>query len=78
MGEAGDPARQRAQHVAVVQRHLNRLVAVLVVHVVDDIKGIDIGLGQPVHHLIKTAHHFVVIQHLTRDWLKLQVRSARR
>ena len=37
--------------VTVVQRHLDALVGVLVVHVVDDVEGVDIGLGQPVHHL---------------------------
>ena len=59
--QAGDAAGERAQDVAVVQRHLDRLVAVLVVHVVDDVERVDVGLREPVHHRIEAAHHLVVI-----------------
>jgi hypothetical protein len=41
--QAGDAAGHGAQDVAVVQRHLDALVAVLVVHVVDDVQRIHVG-----------------------------------
>ena len=39
--------------VAVVQRHLEALVGVLVVHVVHAVERVDVGLGQPVHHRVE-------------------------
>ena len=62
--QPGDAAGERAQHVAVVQRHLDRLVAVLVVHVVDAVERVDVGLGEPVHHRIEPVHHLVIVQHV--------------
>ncbi len=40
----------------VVQRHLEALVGVLVVHVVDDVERVDVGPGEPVHHRGRGGH----------------------
>ena len=50
VGEACDAGGEGAAHVGVDQRHLSGLVVVLVVHVVDQVQGVDIQAGQPVQH----------------------------
>ena len=65
--KAGDAAGHGAQDVAVVQRHLDRLVAVLVVHVMDDVQRVDVGLREPVQHRIEAPQHLVVVEHLGGD-----------
>jgi hypothetical protein len=65
--EAGDAAGHRAQHVAVVQRHLDRFVAVLVVHVVDNVERVDVSLGEPFQHRVQPLQDFVVVQHVAGD-----------
>ena len=59
--QPGDPESHGAQDVAVVQRHLDRLVAILVVHVVDDVERVDVRLRQPVHHPLVAVDHLVVV-----------------
>ena len=51
-GQSGNTGGKPAGHVLVVQCHLDFLVAVLVVHVMDDVQGVHIDLGQPLHHRI--------------------------
>ena len=55
-----------------MQRHLDRLVAVLVVHVVDDVERVDVGLREPVQHRVEAAHHLVVIEHVRGDRRELR------
>ncbi|MNO66898.1 hypothetical protein D3C76_576970 [compost metagenome] len=66
-GQTGDAARHGAIDVTVVQRHQGGFVAVLVVHVVDDVQGGDVLLGQPVHEVIQAIHHVVVLEVLGLD-----------
>ena len=47
--QAGDSERHGAKDIPVVQRHLEALVEVLVVHVVDAIHRMHIGPRQPLH-----------------------------
>ncbi len=70
--EASDAAGERPQHVAIVQRHLDRFVAILVVHVVDAVQRVDVGLRQPVHHGIEPFHDLVVVEQVTRHGPELR------
>ena len=65
--ESGDATRQRAQDLAVVERHLQALVTVLVVHVVDDVERAHILPGQPAHHAFKSGLHLFKIEHVTTN-----------
>ena len=55
-GEPGDAAGHRAHDRVVVQRHLEALVAVLVVHVVDRVERVHVQLGEPRHDLVEVDH----------------------
>jgi hypothetical protein len=48
-----------------VLRHLEALVGVLVVHVVDDVHGVHVDAGEPVHHPFEPADDVVEIEHVT-------------
>ena len=48
--KAGNAERHGAQDVAIMQRHLEALVEVLVVHVVDAVHRMHIGAREPLHH----------------------------
>ena len=56
------PHRHGPPDGVVVQRHLDALVGVLVVHVVDDVQGVDVRPGQPVHHPVERLEHLVVVE----------------
>ena len=60
--QAGDAERHGAQRRVVVQRHLDPLVGILVVHVVDDVHGVDVDAGQPVHHRLEASQHVVEVE----------------
>ena len=60
--QAGHAERHRAHRRVVVQRHLDAFVRVFVVHVVDDVHGVDIHARQPVHHLLELAEHVVEVE----------------
>ena len=62
--EAGDAERHRAEDVAVVQRHLEPLVEVLVVHVVDAVHRMHVGAREPLHRRVELRHHLVVFEHV--------------
>ena len=59
---AGHAERHGPERRVVVQRHLDPLVGVLVVHVVDDVHGIDVDAGEPVHHLLELVEHVVEVE----------------
>ena len=65
--QARDAACHSAIDITIVQRHQRSFVAVLVVHVVNDIQRTDVLHRQPVHEVIETVHHFVVIQHVVHQ-----------
>ena len=50
-----------------MQGHLQTFVGIFVVHVMDDVHGIDIHAGQPLHHCFKLVEHIVVGEIFTRD-----------
>ena len=66
-GEACDTRGTGADHVAVDKRHLVSLVVVLIVHVVDNLERIDVGLGEPAHHVLKLIHQHVVVEIFVLD-----------
>ena len=61
-GQTGHAAAEGAVHFLVVQGHLDGLVRVLIVHVVDDVQGHDVGLGQPFESLLVVGLNLLVIQ----------------
>ena len=66
-GEAGDAESHRAQDLRVVQRHLEALVEVLVVHVVNTVHRMHVGSRQPLHHHVELCHHVVELEHVASD-----------
>ena len=54
---AGHAERHGPQRRVIVQRHFDALVGVLVVHVVDDVHGVDVHAGEPVHHPVELVNH---------------------
>ena len=65
--QTGNTTGTGTDDVAVVKRHFEGFVAVLVVHVVDDAESVAVDLGQPAHHLFKLLHHFFVVEILAGD-----------
>ena len=61
-GESRNARGEEAAHGGIVQRHLQRLVAVLIVHVVDDVEGVDVQPRQPAHHLRVFFDDLVVVE----------------
>ena len=53
---------EEAVHLCVVQGHLERLVAVFIVHVVNDVERVHIQPCQPVHHLFELCHYVVKVE----------------
>jgi hypothetical protein len=51
----------------VVQRHLEPLVGVLVVHVVDHVHRVDVDAGQPVHHPLEAGHDVAEVEDVALD-----------
>ena len=66
-GKTGKSASHRAVDLLIVQRHLETLVAVLIMHVVDDVQCVDVELTEPCAGLIKTRHYFIVVEVLGCD-----------
>ena len=50
-----------------MQRHLQALVEILVVHVVDAVHGMHIGLGQPFHRGVELRHDVVIVEEVAGD-----------
>ena len=65
--QAGNAERHGAQDVAIVQRHLEAFVEVLVVHVVDAVHRVHIGAREPFHHAVELFEHLVVVEHVAGD-----------
>ena len=63
-GKSGDAAGHRPDDLLVMQRHFNAFIAVFVVHVMDDVQGVDVELGEPVGDLLEVLHDLVVVEDL--------------
>ena len=50
-GKSGDAERRETLHIGIVQSHLAGFIGVFVVHVMNDVDGIDIKLGHIIHNL---------------------------
>ncbi|MNW63061.1 hypothetical protein D3C74_412290 [compost metagenome] len=50
-----------------MQCHFDTLIAVFIVHVVNDVEGIHIQLREPLHHWFEAFHDLIVIQHFASD-----------
>ena len=70
-GEACDTGSEPAVNVLVVQGHLDALVAVLVMHVVDDVQRVHVHAGQPLHHVLVLLHDVVEVQGIALDGTEL-------
>ena len=60
--EPRNAAGHGADDLLVVQRHFDPLVAVFVVHVVDDVQRVDVEFAEPVGDLVEVPHYLVVVQ----------------
>ena len=65
--EAGDARREPARDVLVVERHLDALVAVLVMHVVNRVEGAHVDGREPAHHGVELVDDVVVVEHVALD-----------
>ena len=64
--QAGDAERHGAQDIAVVQRHLQAFVEILVVHVVDAVHRMHVGLREPLHCDVEFGEDLVIIEIVVR------------
>ncbi len=64
--EPGHAERHRPERRMVVQGHLDPLVGVLVVHVVDDVHRADVHARQPVHHRLEPGRHVIELEVVAR------------
>ena len=60
--QAGHAAAQGAVDLAVVQRHLDGLIRILVMHVMNDVQRFDVGLRKPFEGLLIVGLHLLVIE----------------
>ena len=72
VAEACDTGSEGAAHISVDECHLRSLVEVLVVHIVDDVQGLHVDTGEPVHHVHEARHELVVCQHVALDRTELR------
>ena len=50
-----------------MQRHLQLLIAVLVVHIVNYVQRVDVQLREPFHHLVVLVHYVVVVEVISHN-----------
>src|SRR3954470_10318960 len=62
--KSGDPECHSPEDVAVMKRHLQAFIEILVVHVVDTIHRMYVGTGQPLHRGVELGHDVVVVEKL--------------
>ena len=60
--QAGNTGCKPAGYLMIVKSHLQTLVAVFVMHIVDDVQAVYINTGQPLHHIVVAIHNLIVIQ----------------
>ena len=61
-GQASNTATHGANDLGIVQRHLDCLVGVAIVAVVDDVQGLDVGANNPVQHLFVLCPDLVEVE----------------
>ncbi len=66
--QAGDAEGHGAQDIAVVERHLQPFIEILVVHVVDAVHRMHVGSREPLHGRVELREDLVIIEYLARDW----------
>ena len=70
-GETGDTESKEATDLSVVKSHLDLLVAVLVMHEVDGVHGVDVDASEPVHGLVVAGEDPVEIERALGGRLEL-------
>ena len=60
--ETRNSERHRAQDVAIMQRHLEPFIEILVVHVMDAVHRMHIGPREPLHCYVEFCHHLVIVE----------------
>ena len=63
-----------AANICIYQCQFSCLVEVFVVHVVDEVKCVDVNTNQPFHHIYETGHEFFVSYHVAK--YRTQSRTA--
>ena len=51
----------------IVERHLNLLVAVLIVHIVNNVESVYVHAGEPTHHIVVSLHNLIIVKVLRGD-----------
>ena len=64
-GKAGDAERHKARDVCVVQRHLDFFIGVFVVHIVNDVHGVDVQSAKPGKIDREAAGDFGIVEGFT-------------
>ena len=49
-------------HLCIVQRHLRFFISIFIMHIMDDIHGVDIGFGKPWAVNVHQLQHLVVFE----------------
>ena len=45
-----------------MKSHLNSLIRILIVHIVDNVQCIYIQTSQPLHHIVILSHYIIIIE----------------
>ncbi len=62
VGESGDAGGEGAADIGVDKSHLCGLIVILVVHVLDEVEGVDVDASEPVHHEIEFVEDLIIIE----------------
>ncbi len=62
MAEASNAGSEGASHIGIDKSHLSGFIIVFVVHVVDEVQGIDVNADEPIHHLVVFGDDRIVIE----------------
>ncbi len=57
-----DTGSEPTLNITVVKRHLKLFVAVFIVHIMNDVEGIDIQAREPFHHIVVLFHNVVKVE----------------
>ena len=68
MAKSCDAGSKCSAHVGVYKGKLCRLIEVLVVHVMNKIKGIYVNVSKPFHHIHKLRHELFIGNYVAFDW----------
>ena len=64
--QTGNAERHGAQDVAIVQRHFEAFVEILVVHVMDAVHRMHVRAREPLHRDVELLHHLFEVEHVAR------------